>query len=147
MHEPEYTLQKYGGRRDGGKRRWRSAHLGSIQNIANKPRRRWGGTSGGGEAHGNITRTVYVFHLTILFPLPLFSSIWQYRFSLQIRHHRVRAPPPPTPPLHVNIYFSQLQTSALLHYTGGWGGGGEGDHTPARGRTYIRIIGGRPYID
>ena len=106
-----------------------------------------GDLRGGGEAHGDTTRTLYVFHLTILFPLPLFSSIWQYRFSLQIRHHRVRAPPPPTPPLHVNIYFSQLQTSALLHYTGGWGGGGEGDHTPARGRTYIRIIGGRPYID
>ena len=25
--------------------------------------------------------------------------------------------------------------------------GGEGDHTLARGRTYIRITGGRPYID
>ena len=137
MHEPEYTLQKYGGRRDGGKRRWHSAHLGSIQNIANKPRRRWGGTSGGGEAHGNITRTVYVFHLTILFPLPLFSSIWQYRFSLQIRHHRVRAPPPPTPPLHVNIYFSQLQTYALLRYTGSWGGGGGRGTTRRPGVVHI----------
>ena len=139
MHEPEYTLQKYGGRRDGGKRRWYSAHLGSIQNIANKPRRRWGGTSGGGEAHGNITRTVYVFHLTILFPLIL--------LYLAVPIFTTNSPPPgagpPTthPPTPCKYYFFQLQTSALLHYTGGWGGGGEGDHTPARGRTYIRILG------
>ena len=92
---------------------------------------------GGGEAHGNITRTVYVFHLTILFPLPLFSSIWQYRFSLQIRHHRVRAPPPPTPPPRVNIYFTQLQISALLRYTGGWGGGGGRGTTRRPGVVHI----------
>ena len=95
-----------------------------------------GDFGGGGEAHGNTTRTVHVFHLTILFPLPLFSSIWQYRFSLQIRHHRVRAPPPPTPPLHVNIYFSQLQTYALLRYIGGWGGGGGGGPHAGQG-SYI----------
>ena len=53
---------------------------------------------GGGEAHGNITRTVYVFHLTIYFLFPYSplsgSTDFHYKFAT------TGCGPPHHPPPH-----------------------------------------------
>ena len=51
---------------------------------------------------------------------------------------------PPTPCKY--LFFSTTDICSVALYRGLGRGGGEGDHTPARGRTYIRATGGRPYI-
>ena len=68
---------------------------------------------------------LFCYEYSISF-FPFFYSVWQYRFPLQICHHRVRVPPHLPPQPRVNIYSKQLQLPALLRYTGSWGRGGRG---------------------
>ena len=84
-----------------------------------------------------IRKKLFYLTTSILFPFPFFYSVWQYRFSLQTCHHHVRVPPTTHPPPRVNIYSTQLQLSALLCYTGSWGGGGGRGPTRRPGVAHI----------
>ena len=56
--------------------------------------------------------------------ISIFCSIWQYWFFITNLPPQCAGPPPTThPPPRVFIYFTRLQLTALLCYTGSWGGG------------------------